>query len=323
MVRIGIIGAGPNATEHARYYRDSSRSQLIAIADPDRGRAETLANETGAEAVADFREFLDNVDAIVVSSPNYLHREHAIACAEAGRHVFCEKPMGLSIVEAREIADAVNRAKVKSCVGFTVRFDGPFQTMQRMAKAGELGPIVSLCSRRAMYIDPASFGWRSDHELSGGLLYEINIHELDWMMAIGGPVESVFARTWTAGDQGPRGNDHLWVTLNFAEGPVGIHEGGWLASNANFYRNIQGTEAGLATNEWGNDLYLSKNKEPRTKIEPDLAFDLRGHFLDCIEHDAAPVSDVNWALKVMAVSEAVLESAQTCRVVPMSAEVPV
>jgi len=107
-----------------------------------------------------------------------------MATARAGKRVYCEKPMGLNLQEAREIAAAITTAKVASTVGFSVRFDPIFHTMVRLARGGELGRILSICARRLGCFDPAKGpAWRRDHRKSGGLLLEINIHEIDWMMA--------------------------------------------------------------------------------------------------------------------------------------------
>lgn len=310
MIKIGVIGAGPNAAGHARYFHESPRATVVAIADPDQVRANALAGELGSEAVSDYRDFLNDVDAIVISSPNFLHREHAITCAEAGVHLFCEKPMGLSLDDAQAITESVNQAGVKSVVAFSVRFSGVVQTMMRMCENGDLGDLLSVCSRRLHYFPPHSrASWREDHSKSGGLLYEINIHELDWMVAVGGPVQSVYARFWAAKPVHRSSNDHVWIMLNFANHAVGMHEGSWATATPQFSRHVQGTEAGLITNEWGNELYLQKMGGEREVLEPDPAFDKRSHFMDCIEYDAQPVSDVNWGLKIMAVAEAVVESA--------------
>lgn len=319
MIRIGIIGAGPNAVGHAQYYAHSSRSRVVAIADPDQQRATALARELEAESVSDYHEFLDKVDAVIISSPNFLHREHAIICAEAGKHIYCEKPMGLSLLDARAIAEAVKRTGVKSTVGFTVRFESPIQTIQHLAEAGELGQMLSLCSRRLFYFDPAHLtGWRKDSRLSGGLLMEISLHELDWMMALGGDVSSVYARTWAAEVVDERSNDHIWVTLNFANGAVGLHEGSWLSPTPAFYRNVQGTSRGLQTDEWGSKIFDALPGKDRVEREMDSKFDLEGHFLDCIEERVQPVADVAWGVKVMTVAEAVVVSAAQKRVVAIT-----
>jgi predicted dehydrogenase len=312
MIRIGVIGAGPNGAGHAQYFASHERSRVVAIADPDMKRAIELADSVNARAMSDYREMLGNVDAIVISSPNFLHREHSEACASAGIHIYCEKPMGLSLADAQAIAAAVERSGVKSVVGFAVRFSAAMQTMKKALDDGMLGNLVSLCSRRLMYIDPEQqSGWRRDHRLSGGLLMEINIHELEWMLAFGGRVESVYARMWAAKSSSPRSNDQIWVTLNFANGAVGMHEGSWLSAQPQFYRSIQGADGGLCTDEWGNTVYFAKPGENRDALPPSPDFDLRGHFLDCIEFGTAPVADAQWGLNVMAVAEAVLASANT------------
>jgi predicted dehydrogenase len=318
VIKIGIIGAGANAGGHARYFSSSPRSEVVFVADPALERAQQLAQEIWRTGCRDYQTVLAEADAVVVCSPNFLHHEQAIAVARAGRHVYCEKPMGLSATQAREIANAVNEAGVKSQVGFSVRFDPSIQTMVRYAQEGELGQIVSLCSRRLCYMNPEKApAWRRDHELSGGLLMEINIHELEWMMYIGGEVESVYARSWAANPASERSNDHIWVTLNFAQGATGIHEGSWLSSTSAYYRNVQGTQGGMSTDEWGTHLYYAHLDEDRVTITPDEAFDLRGNFLDSIEGVAEATADVNYALKVMTVAEAVLQSAASNRVVSL------
>ena len=224
----------------------------MAIAEVNLGRAQELAQETGGRAVADYREMLEAVDAVVISSPNFLHHEHAIECAKAEKHIYCEKPMGLSLEQARDIEQATSRSQVASVVGFSNRFGGDVQTMLRLNEAGELGDLISLASRRLCFIDPQKTpAWRRDHAQSGGLLFEINIHEIDWMMWLGGEVQSVYARKWSQ-ENGPRHNDHLWVTLNFDGGAVGAHEGSWLTSNPQFFRSVEGTRAVFSTDEWGS-----------------------------------------------------------------------
>lgn len=307
--RIGIIGAGPNATGHGKYFAQCGRAKVVAVADPDAARGEALAKECGAKAIADFRQFLPDVDAVVVSSPNFLHKEQAIACVQAGKHLYCEKPLGLSGADAREIAAAVRTAKVRSQVGFSVRFDAGVQEMLRGLKAGEIGELVSTASRRLCWLEQPTGGWRADHEKSGGLLFEINIHEIEWMM-YAGDVTSVYARKKAFTQTGPKANDHIWVTLNYANGATGQHEGSWQSSTPMFYRNLQGTTGGYCTSEWGSELYLAKGKANRETVK-GKAFDLRGNFLDAIAGTAETTASADWGARVMAVCDAILESARS------------
>ncbi len=317
MIKIGIIGAGPNATGHAKYYHKSPRTKVAAIADPAFDLAEKLAAECGARPVRDFTEFLDSVDAVVVASPNFLHRDQAAACARAGKHVFCEKPMGINAAEAREIETAVREAGVRSAIGFSVRWGANILTLKRLADEGELGALVSIWSRRVGFFAGAANpqGWRSDPAKSGGLLYEINIHELDWMMWLGGPVRAVFAQTRALRPGHPRANDHLWFTLMFANDAVGAHEGSWYSAAINFHRGAAGSDAAAFTGEWGGDLFLCQNGENRQPCPLDSAGDSRAAFLDSIEHGVPTPTDAAWGLKVMETAEAIFQSAATNQVV--------
>ncbi len=316
MVRIGIIGAGNNGAGHARYYHRSPRSEVVAVADPVAERASALAGECGARATQDYREFLADVDAVVISSPNHVHRDHAVECARAGRHVYCEKPMGLSAGQAAEIASAIREAGVRSVIGFSVRFSDTVQTMQRYLREGRLGELISIWSRRLFFMDLSKAAeWRRDPALSGGLLFEINVHEVEWMMALGGELESVYARTYAERPQHPRANDHIWVVMNFANGVVGTHEGSQISPVAQFDCGLLGTVAGMETAEWGKRLRFAKRGAGAVEVKPDPEFDLRGHFLDCVEEGIAGVADAEWGLTVMTAADAILESASTGRVV--------
>ena len=318
MIRIGIIGAGNNAAGHARYYAKSGRATVAAIADPAGAARGPLCGEIGCRGVAAFRELLDDVDAVVVSSPNFLHRDHAVACAAAGKHVYVEKPMGLSLGEAREIRDAVSDAGVASAVGFSVRLAGNVRAMLRRVREGDVGTLIGVRSIRSMKFPDETFdGWRGDPAKSGGVLMEINLHELDWIALIGaeaeagghggGRVSRVFARR-AAGADHPRANDHAWLLFDYEHGGHGTHEASWRCPDMSFHRGVWGTEAGLHTGEWGNDLHR-RDPAGTAAVEPDEPFDLRGHWLDRIEGRADDARcGVDWGLKVMSIAEAAVRS---------------
>jgi predicted dehydrogenase len=189
--------------------------------------------------------------------------------------------------------------------------------MKRLLAEGMFGEPVTLCSRR-LHAPMGAGTWRADHRRSGGILYEINIHELDWLMDVGGPVRRVYARTLAlpetraASGDTDRANDHLWFTLEFESGAIGTHEGSWISPLPQFYRGVAGTTGGAQTDEWGQTLFVARTGEKRQVWETlDPPFDLRANFLDAIEGSAAPVADVENTLAVMTVAEAILESARS------------
>ncbi len=318
-LRIGILGAGAKAAEHAAWFHGCDATSVAAVFDPDAERAETLAEACEARVFTRFEPVLKEVDAVVIASPNRFHKEQAIACANAGLHVYCEKPVGLCGADAEEMADAVDAAGVMSAVGFTNRHHPTIQTLQRLVREGFLGDLVSIWSRRLFSMDPASLsGWRADQAESGGLLLEVNVHEIDWMMMLGGPVASVYAQSASTVTRGSGANDHLWVTLNFAGGAHGQHEGSWSSAMPSFFRGAHGTRGGAQTDEWGASLLASTLGGERAPVELDPALDLRREFVDAVRWNRSIACDMRWGAGVMAVADAIFASARSNRVVSLA-----
>jgi len=316
MIKIGLIGAGAKGVKHAEYYHQCPRSEVAAVADPDAGRAGELAAELGAQAAGEFSEILDLVDAVVISSPNHVHCEQAVAAAAAGKHIFCEKPMGIDLDQARQIASAVSAAGVRSVVGFSARCGSLVRTMVELVRRGSVGRVVAIRSRRLDYIDPAKNpAWRMDPARSGGLLYEINSHELDWMMLLGGEVRSVYARKFALDDSHPRANDYICILMDFAGGAAGTHEGSWISRVGDYYRGLEGTEATLSSENWAKKLFCTGKDGRKEELDMVESSDINGHFLDCIESGAESPQNAAWGLKVMAVADAAIESANSGKLV--------
>ncbi len=304
MIRIGIIGAGRMAAGHVDYFSAAPQCQVVAIADPIRERATSLAAHCGAQAVSDAADLIDQVDAVVIASPNALHHEQSVAAAQAGRHVYCEKPGGVSLAEARDIAEQVAKAGVVGAVGYSVRPSAQIRTMRQLQQTGRLGELTTIGSRRLWNMQPDQCPpWYAG--LPGGHLLEISVHELDWMLALGGSVSSVHAR---AQDRGISGIDALWITINFASGAVGWHEGSWSTSLPMFFRTVEGTAGGAATDEWGSVVQLAQSGQDRATVPLVADFDQRGDFLQCIRAGDEPESSVGWNVTVMAVADAALRS---------------
>jgi predicted dehydrogenase len=315
MLKLSIIGAGENAAGHARYYAESERVRVTWVFDPVAERAASVASICGARVAPTFEEALDGVDAVVIASPNPFHPDQAVAAAEAGRHVFIEKPMALRATDARRVVQAVARAGVKSCVGFATRFTATIASLTHLAEMGTIGELHSLWARRMFWMDLAKApAWRRDPARSGGVLMEINVHELDWLLHLGGPPLSVYSVIRTDADitaaQAPLANDDVWFTLRFQSGCVATHEGSWATAIPNFYRGARGSAGGLATDEWGSTLHHYLPGQNRTSVCLEGAgFDLRGNWLDSIEGRCDCVADAEWGAYVTEVADAILTSA--------------
>jgi predicted dehydrogenase len=320
MVRIGIIGAGGNGSGHARRLAAMpARCRVAAVADPSEEARERLAAEVGARAFADAEAMLGEVDAVVISSPNHLHADQAVAAAKAGRHVYIEKPMALSTADADRIVRAVAEAGVASFVGFSVRFTPVQRALTARYRAGDLGELVSIWARRLCWIDPAGRArWRMGLATSGGVLSELVSHELDWVMHAAGEPDRVFARMAARVDEGPGSNDHVWLMLGYGRG-TGTVEGSQMSPMPEYSRGIVGRDAACFTVDWGQRAVLQWGKDESEPCEELPETPREAHFLDVIEGRCESEADARWGRKVVALCELARESAGTGRSIPVAA----
>lgn len=320
MINIGLIGAGPNGTGNVKkLVAHSDRARLAAVADLNEEAAKTVAAEHGdadTKVVSNFEDFFDVVDLVVISSPNFLHTEQAIACANAGKHVWIEKPMALNTADADRICAAVDAAGVKSFVGFSVRFGAVPRTLGSYAKEGKLGKLRSIWSRRLCNLNMAR-GWRSDFSKSGGVMSELIAHEIDWMLDIAGIPTSVYCRIQSENNSDPKDNDHVWLTFGFENGATGTIEGSQTAQIADYYKGIVGEEGTVHDRKWGGEAHL-KDKDGDRQVDNLEGIDKHGVFLDVLEGKREPVCDAHWGRLIVALTDKALDSAVSGQVVDLS-----
>ena len=315
MIQLGLIGCGKNGAGNIeKLVAHSGRCRLAAAADLNAELAKAVVAESGdaeTRVVSDFHEFLDEVDAVVISSPNFLHAEQAIACAEAGKHVWIEKPMALSLAEADAICEAVRKSGVHSFVGFSIRFNATPRTLAAQFAAGEIGDLVSIWSRRL--IDLKRSGWRREFAKSGGVMSELIAHEIDWLTAITGMPESVYCRVQADEKEGlpkdPRDNDYVWMTFGLPGGATGTIEGAQNAPFSEFYRGIVGSTGSVCEAEHGQKVYHYHAPKEREEVSRLERLDKHGHFLDVLEGRTQSMADAQRGREIVAITEKALESA--------------
>ncbi len=188
-LRIGIVGAGYMGGLHAEVLRHDERVRLAAVYDVVAERAEACAREHGARAVASIDALIDAVDAVYVTTPNTRHVEATLAALEAGRHVFCEKPLATSLAEARRVLEAGRKSRSLFQVGHNRRFAPVYQAVKKLLeKDGMVPHSVHSKMNRGELINPS---WVCNPSITGGFLYETTIHMLDMLRWLFGEVESV------------------------------------------------------------------------------------------------------------------------------------
>jgi myo-inositol 2-dehydrogenase/D-chiro-inositol 1-dehydrogenase len=173
MISIAVIGAGRIGQIHARNVAAHPGAQLVGVADVDADAAQRLAAECGAGAMTLDAAFA--ADAVMICSPTPTHADYIERAATAGRAIFCEKPIDLSVPRVRACLDAVRRTGVPLMVGFNRRFDPHFAALKRRLDADEIGSLelLTIISRDPAPPPPSYVA------MSGGLFRDMMIHDLD------------------------------------------------------------------------------------------------------------------------------------------------
>ncbi|MFF0463349.1 Gfo/Idh/MocA family protein [Streptomyces mexicanus] len=256
---VAVVGFGWMGRVHTRAYarlphhfpQPPVRPRLVVVADEVPGRAAEAAERYGFErATADWREIAADpeVQAVSVTAPNFLHREIGVAMAEAGKHLWIEKPVGLTAADARAVARAAAEAGVRGTVGFNYRNAPAVVAAREMIAAGDIGAVthvrIRLFSDYAAHPESA-LTWRYERARGGsGVLGDLASHGVDLARYLLGDIESLAADTAVfvperarpagataghtraaGGTPGPVENDdYVGCLLRFACGARGVLE---------------------------------------------------------------------------------------------------
>jgi len=195
-VRYGIIGAGAIAHYMARAFTESRGAVALAVADVNRAAAEAIATKVAAPSVyTDYRELFarDDLDAIYVATPPFLHRPMVLEALAAGKHVCCEKPFVLTLAEAREIAAAHARAPhlKLTCCASRFHASGTAHRARELIATGDLGKVYRVHFEQvtaAPAVGATLPTWRNDPAKNGGgISFDWGPYDLDWLGFVLGP----------------------------------------------------------------------------------------------------------------------------------------
>ncbi|CRL99472.1 Gfo/Idh/MocA family protein [Pseudomonas sp. 24 R 17] len=269
---IGLIGTGFMGRAHALAFNNARAVfelpvtlKLAALADADTERAQRCATAWGfAEAHGDWQTLINDsrVDVVAITSPNHLHYPMAMAAIAAGKAVYCEKPLAVSLEQADAMRRAARAAGVVTRVGYNYQHNPMITLARQMIANGELGEIISFQGEFSedFMADPTSpWSWRCEVEHAGGALADLGSHLLSMARYLVGDVVSVCADTQTVHARRPAVkdstdlksiavDDQVHALLRFANGARGTVSSSWLKHG---YKNhlsfeISGTKGTLA-----------------------------------------------------------------------------
>ncbi len=201
MITVAILGGGFMGASHAANYSalgERVRVKTVASRTPD--RAVRVAELVGADVTDDLDAAINDpaVDAVDICLPTLLHREYAVRALAAGKSVFLEKPIALTIEDADAIMAAAGQSDAVFMVGMVLRFWPEYVALQRLVASGELGRPRAVSAFRLS--PPADWNdWMSDRAQSGGTAVDLMIHDLDQMNWLLGTPRTVYASEPTPG----------------------------------------------------------------------------------------------------------------------------
>lgn len=245
-IGVGLIGTGFMGKAHALAYRsvravmgDVPDVDLVTLADTPADKAREMAAQFGfGRATADWRDLIADpaVQIVSITTPNGMHREMALAALAAGKHVWCEKPMALTLDDARAMESAARASGCKTRLGYNYTANPAFTHACRLVAAGEIGRVVHIRGwvDEDYQADPSlPWSWRAKLKDAGlGALGDIGCHLLSLLTGLAGPLDSVVGEIDTihktrplpdgTGHAGVENEDAASALLTFASGVKGV-----------------------------------------------------------------------------------------------------
>lgn len=305
MINVGLVGLGFMGKTHLQVYQNMENVQVIAVES------------------SEFDELLrKEVDVIDICLPTFLHEEYVIRAANAGKHIICEKPLTLSSESAARIAETAKQNNVRLFVGHILRFWPEYEQIQQLSKEENFDIVHA---KRLGQL-PKWSTWFQFPEKSGGALFDLHIHDIDFLTYVLGEAESVFA----VGSKNQYGAwDHVMTTVTFKNGSKAIVEASHrmmgeypftfafraqsrestIELNVVAGENIESTSSNQFFRYVG-DKKFSIEVEKNDPFENELAY-----FIQCIEakeeNNVIPLEEVLYTLRLL---EAIQQSLETGRV---------
>jgi len=335
-VRVGVIGVGLMGSLFANLASQLPDSELVGVADVVEDRAARLGEALDVPAYVDYHELLaiPGLEAVVVATPDALHREPALAAARLGKHLLIEKPLATTPEHAIEIVDGCRDAGVTLMVAHVLRFDRNYGEAFRAVRNGKLGEVVHLAARRSTYLGDAE-------RLAGrvSISFYLGIHSIDviqWIL--GSPVVEVTAISVSQVMRRFHVDDAVLSLLRFENGAIATLENSWIRPRGATSRPIgaslvmMGTEGALQVTPYRETmtLYTAYHAEPMGfsysfeegvfgKISSAYR-DEFAHFIECVGTQSPPLVSPAQALSAVLVCNAIEQSLRHGTTVRVSQE---
>ena len=325
--RIAIIGCGMISKSHIPAIASLPNAEVAAVCDVIPEKAEAAGKAANCPCFMGAGDMLDrmpDIDVCLIATPTYTHLALIELCATRGKAVLCEKPIAMTYGDAVRVRDIIAKAGVPYMTAQVVRFWTGYATLLQMMSEGAFGDIrMSYFSRCS---EPQRWGndWLYDPVLGGGAMYDMLVHDLDFMDAMFGPASSVYS---LASKDQTGCWQNVFASVEYQGGALGVAETSFTMQSGypfSMYAKVMGSKA---TAEWTykagysvNDrdgavcelnIWRAGQPPQRLSPEPYNAYAKEtAYFLDCIEQGKAPqVVTLENSINVMRLVNAVETSA--------------
>jgi len=301
-LKMAIVGAGTWGENHARIYDDHPCVEMVAVCDSNVEKAQRLAAKFGIKQVySDYREMAkkSGCDAVAIVTPDFLHADIAITCANEKKHILIEKPLATTYEDVHNIVEAVEKNNVRAMVDLHNRWNPPFNVAKQSIDNGELGEVYSAYFRLndIKWVATDLLPWAA----KSSILWFLGSHSLDTLRWLtGSEVDRVYSvsREGILKGMGVDTVDMYLTTLEFKNGCIAQMENGWITPNGNMNVNdmkcsVLGTKGMISIDTSSHNL-IQKVTEERTET-PDVlvrhyidgkpkgfSYESIRHFVDCL-----------------------------------------
>jgi predicted dehydrogenase len=254
-IKVAVFGCGAIAERrHIPEYAANENVELVAFADPIVERAEKMAETYGGKAYSRYEELLasEEVDAVSVCTPNYLHAPMAIAAANAGKHVLVEKPMAVTTEEGEQMIEAAKKNGVYLMVGHNQRLMPPHIKAKEILDSGKLGKVLNF---RTSFGHPGPEGWSVDgaeswffrkEEAIMGAMGDLGVHKSDFIRyLLDDEVSEVAGFISTLHKENTKVDDNATCLLRMKSGAIGTLVASWTQYRAGDNSTVLWCENGV------------------------------------------------------------------------------
>jgi len=338
-VRLGLAGVGWIGSEHARNIMANPKAQLAAVMDtrPEAMQAFQKQHGLTCATFTDYRQMLASpIDAVVIASPNKAHAEMCVEAARQKKHIYCEKPMGISLEDCRRVREAVEQAGVKYLIGYHRRLNPLYQYAQGLITSGKLGKPFMIESDYLHHV-PGNldiWSWLGKKSIAGSLFHAGSGHNVDLIRYFLGEIAEVtaFRGTFLPRENQVETEDAAVAIYKFQSGAIGKVQfciGPIFPFTFNF--RIYGTRGSVIDNRVYLDTFPRHTEPahekdcielPRSWVPDNVQGGisetwnkLMDHFIDMLTDNAACLNDVASAYRTSVACFAAMEAAETGKVI--------